>query len=323
MKWTYLWIALAVLSLAAKADGLPKLDTPQKAIDAFVHAIDTHDQAEMAYATNPPETDTSIWPDTITSAHIVSQKEMPSGPETWKENTGVYAKRGDLEVVVDHTYLEPDVCGKAQCPSHQAHLVSTYHLTNNDGEWAVVSPDKLFFPEGALPMETALDYTHALKDMGEESLLQIRPEGSVSYRMMVYFVRGFTAQDIIRLDYDGHKAALFTKLWDPRKAVYTTDQRELSDAQYKQFLTLLDDASAWEQAETDASPLFKQGIDVHGDGLEVVFEMDSHSEYKLLDRWDSGWLMDGESRELVPRGPHEQLQLRLFKCLNYFYDLKD
>lgn len=323
MKRAYFWLVLAILPFAVEAGGLPKLDTPQKAIDAFVHAIKTHDQAEMAYATNPPQTGTYMWPDTITSAHIVSQKEMPTGPETWKENTGVYAKRGDLEVVVDHTYLEPDACGKDQCPSHEAHLVTTYHLTNNDGEWAVVSPDKLFFPEGEFPMDTALAYTQALKDVGEASLLKKRPEGTVSYRMMLYNVRGFSAQGIIRLDYDGQKAVLFTKLWDGEKRVFHTNQRELSEAQYKQFLSLLEGASAWEQAQTDASPMNKQGIDVHGDGLEVIFEMDSHSEYKLLDRWDSGWLMDGDSQELVPRGAHEQLQSRLFKCLHYFYDLKN
>jgi hypothetical protein len=64
-------------------------------------------------------------------------------------------------------------------------------------------------------------------------------------------------------------------------------------------------------------------MDVHGDGQEVIFEMDSHSENKLLDRWDSGWLADGENQDFMRKGPHEQLQLRLFKCLHYFYDLKN
>lgn len=322
MKLLCLWIALT-MPFAAEADGFPKLDTPQKAIDAYVDAIKTHNDAEMAYATSPPQTGTYVWPDTITSARIVSQKEFAFGPDTWNENTGVYAKRGDLEVVVDHTYLEEDDCNKAKCPSHEAHLLTTYHLTNNDGEWAVVTPDKLFFPEGDLPLETALDYTHALKEVGEEQLLKPRPEGSVSYRMMVYFVRGYTAHDIIRLDYDGHKASLYTKLWDSKKVVYKTSQRDLSEAQYKQFLSLLDDASAWEQSETGSSPLYKQGFDVHADGYEVIFEMDSHSEYKLLDRWNSGWLTDDENQDFMRKGPHEQLQLRLFKCLHYFYNLKN
>src|SRR5215469_4534956 len=98
MKRTFVLLVLAMLLLAempvladpsATEGGFPKLDTPQKAIDAFVHAINTHNDAEMAYATSPPQTGIYAWPDTVTAARIVSQKEMPM---FWNEATEVWAK---------------------------------------------------------------------------------------------------------------------------------------------------------------------------------------------------------------------------------------
>lgn len=309
--------AMSSALLMGCASRFPVLDTPQKAIDAYVHAVNTHSASELAYVTRPPQSEQYAWPDTVTSVRILSQQQMPGFLEAMQADPDIYSSTGGLAVVVDHTYIKEEECGESKCPKHEAHLVSTYHLIENDGQWAVVSPDKLLFPDYSLPVEQALEYTRALQYLDEPGLaMQKIPPGNVSYRMTIFGLYGGGARKMVRVDYDGHKAMLSIKIPVDSDKKYTTTQRELTETEYKFLLDRIDKDGIWEQPQDEASPVEKGGFEVHGDGTEVLLEISSDTQYKLIDRWTGRGLKWNDSFD--GGKPHHEREKLLFSFMDYF-----